>query len=257
MTEQTSDVPPFPADGPPEKERSSASSRSARQMALPFVHSPRFDEVGFVRAPSNAQARAWLFSGDTIHAWADGRLVLWGSSGRGKTHLLRMWAERQNALLIDCRNGLPDPAMIPEEGPPALALDSLPVSGLDELELLRIINMAREHRVPLLMASRLPPGRWAVSLPDLESRLRATMVVELGAAEDDLLLRLMLRLLAERQLVVARPVTEWLLHRLPREARAVQEAVSRIDSLTLATGQPLDRAAAAQILSDMTAHNET
>ncbi len=221
------------------------------QTAFAFTHRPRFDETGFVAAKSNAAARAWLFSDDAVHGWSEGRLLLWGGPGRGKTHLLRAWAERHSASVVECEAGLPDAAALIEPEPAALALDSLPTERIDELALLRIVNMARERRIPLLLAARLPPARWRVSLPDLCSRLRATMTVELKPAEDTLLLRLMLRLLAERQLVVSRAITEWLLHRLPREARAVQEAVARIDAKMLTSGAPLDRVAAACVLADM------
>ncbi|NHO32982.1 chromosomal replication initiator DnaA [Acetobacter sp. LMG 1636] len=226
------------------------------QIAFAFAHQPRFDEMGFVAARSNAAARAWLFSGDAVHSWSDGRLVLWGGAGRGKTHLLRAWAARRGALVVGCEAGLPDAAGLMEREPVALALDSVPTREIDELALLRTVNMARERHVPLLMAARLPPGRWTVSLPDLQSRLRATMAVELRPAEDALLLRLMLRLLAERQLVVSRSVTEWLLHRLPREARAVQEVVARIDAATLVSGAPLDRSGAARVLAEMSGCGE-
>lgn len=223
-----------------------------RQLPLPFRHERRFDRAGFVTARSNAAARAWLFATDGRTGWPDGRLVLWGGAGRGKTHLLHLWARRENAAIIDVtRDGLPDIVSLMEHPPRALALDGLPESGLDEIALLRIINTTRERHIPLLMTACAPPGRWRVTLPDLESRLRATPVVEVGAAEDVLLQRLMLRLLAERQLVIPRQVSDWLLQRLPREALAVEEAVSRIDRVTLETGQPFDRAAAARLLAAM------
>ncbi|NHN87651.1 chromosomal replication initiator DnaA [Acetobacter sp. LMG 1627] len=246
MTEQVCDPErsgPFGSgDGKPEE---------ARQMPLPFRHERRFDEAGFVGARSNAAARTWLFASDAQKSWSDGRLVLWGGPRRGKTHLLRLWGQRQDALIVDAEHGLPDVATLVEQSPCALALDALPDHGVDELALLRIINTSKERQIPLLMTARTPPGRWQVSLPDLCSRLRATMVVEVGAAEDVLLYRLMLRLLAERQLVVSRHVTDWLLHRLPREAVAIEEAVRRIDVVTLATAQPLDRAAASRVLAAM------
>ena len=63
----------------------------------------------------------------------------------------------------------------------------------------------------------------------------------------------MLRLLAERQLIVSRQLVDWLLQRLPREASAVEDAVSRIDAMTLASGQPFDRNAANLLLTQLDA----
>ncbi|MBV1836254.1 chromosomal replication initiator DnaA [Acetobacter estunensis] len=249
MTEQ--EGPPVPRDdGSPTATSLQQDGRA--QMALPFVHRRKFDMGSFVPAPSNAHARTLVMSGTDPHAWPEGRLLLWGGAGCGKTHMLSLWATCHNALLVDMAQGqMPDIMEIVEHQPPALALDSVVVNECDELPLLRLINLSRERRMPLLMASRLPPSRWQVSLPDLNSRLRATMAVEIMAAEDVLLERLMFRLLAERQLTVSHRLTEWLLQRLPREAAAVLELVERIDALTLASGVALDRRQAEGLLRDM------
>ncbi|TCS32850.1 DnaA protein [Acetobacter aceti NBRC 14818] len=222
-----------------------------RQLPLPFGHKRRFDEAGFVSGRSNAAARTWLFATDAEKNWSENRLALWGGQGRGKTHLLQVWGQRNDAMIVDAAQGLPDIATLLERTPRALALDALPEQGLDELALLRIINTSRERRMPLLMVARMPPSLWTVTLPDLCSRLRATMTVEVGPAEDVLLYRLMLRLLAERQLVVPRQITDWLLQRLPREASVIEDAVSRIDAVTLASGQPFDLRAATRLLADL------
>ena len=60
-----------------------------RQLALPFRHAPHFAAEDMLRGPSNREALAWL--GRTA-TWPFGRLALWGGAGRGKSHLLHLWA---------------------------------------------------------------------------------------------------------------------------------------------------------------------
>ncbi|HEX7390266.1 MAG TPA: chromosomal replication initiator DnaA, partial [Acidiphilium sp.] len=69
----------------------------ARQLVLPFDETEDFAAADFVEAPSNATARTALAAPD---AWVNGRLVLWGEAGCGKTHLARLWAETHGAAIL-------------------------------------------------------------------------------------------------------------------------------------------------------------
>ncbi|MEJ1976129.1 MAG: hypothetical protein WDN49_08545 [Acetobacteraceae bacterium] len=168
---------------------------ASRQLALPFGHAAHYDAAGFLPDASNAEARAWLEA-----PWPDGRLALWGGEGCGKTHLLHAWAERAGAAL------LPGPAVrgllhMPLAG--GVAVDDADVAP--EEPLLHLLNAAAEARLPVLLAAREAPGRWQTRLPDLASRLRATVAVELHTPGDAMLRALLSRLLADRQLAVAEP----------------------------------------------------
>ncbi|MFT8721341.1 MAG: chromosomal replication initiator DnaA [Acetobacter malorum] len=222
------------------------------QIALPFAHRPRFGRSDFVAAPSNAAARGWVLDAEAMWRWPEGRMALWGESGTGKTHLLSVWAARHGAPVIEGRrlNEQDVADLFHEGGFRALALDNAD-QVREEADLLHLINLVRERRMALLMAGQASPARWRVSLPDLASRLRATASVPIGQAEEELLRRLFLRLLAERQMVVAQPVTEWLLRRLPRNAGAIRDMAARLDQAALASGEKVTRALAAGVLETL------
>ncbi|MBV9537484.1 MAG: chromosomal replication initiator DnaA [Acidisphaera sp.] len=190
---------------------------SPGQSVLPFVHAANYGP-DFLAAPSNAAALAWL---ERSADWPLLRLALSGAGGCGKTHLLHLWAGRYGADVIAgsaLRSGF---VTAP------LAIDD--VDGSDEHALLHTINSAGEARLPVLLAAREPPSRWRVSLPDLASRLRATVTVAIEAPEDSLLRALLAKLLAERGLAVPEPAQSLLLLHLPRTAAAVREAASQFD----------------------------
>lgn len=228
------------------------------QIALPFAHRPRFGRSDFVAAPSNAAARGWVLDAEAMWRWPEGRMALWGESGTGKTHLLSVWAARHGAPVIEGRrlNEQDVAYLFHEGGFRALALDNAD-QVREEADLLHLINLVRERRMALLMAGRASPARWHVSLPDLASRLRATSSVPIGQAEEELLRRLFLRLLAERQMVVAQPVTEWLLRRLPRNAGAIRDMAARLDQAALASGEKVTRALAAGVLETLLEEDAT
>jgi chromosomal replication initiation ATPase DnaA len=217
--------------------------RATGQLPLPIHPKPRFAEADFREAPSNADACAWL---RRTADWPGRRLALWGEAGRGKTHLLHIWAARAGAELWR-GVALGEMSELPAAG---VALDDAD-AVVDEATLFHFLNAAAEARLPILLASRAPPARWSVQLADLTSRLRAITAVEIGPPEDGLLRALLARLLAERQLRPPEPVTEWLVRRLPRSAAALREAVARLDAASLDQHRNITVPFASEVLADM------
>ena len=210
------------------------------QLALPFPRQAGYQAIDFIAAQSNQAALAWLTRSD----WPERRLAIWGQDGCGKTHLVHVWAARHDAVLLTGPM-LHDLALVPEAG--ALALDD--ANGVaDDRVLLHLLNIARDRGLSVLLSSRLPPARWPVRLPDLSSRLRAIVAVEIHQPEDGLLHALLVRLLAERQLEVAPAVQAWLLRRLPRSPAVLREAVACLDREGLAFGRAITRPLAARAL---------
>jgi chromosomal replication initiation ATPase DnaA len=222
--------------------------RTSGQFTLSIFRGPRFAAADFRPAPSNADACAWL---RRTAEWPNHRLALWGEAGRGKTHLLHIWTQRTGAELRAGAGltGLPD---IPAAG---MALDEADAVA-DERALLHLLNAAGEAGLPILLAARAPPARWAAHLPDLASRLRAMTAVEIGPPEDTLLRTLLARLLADRQLRLPEPVQDWLVRRLPRSAAALLDAVGRLDAAALDQHRNITVPFATRVLADMLATDE-
>ena len=212
-----------------------------RQLALPLGFAPGYAAADFIGDASNASAQAWLRDPGR---WPNGRLALHGAAGRGKTHLLHAWAARTGAAVVEGA-GLRQPLLAGS----AVAVDDGDLAG--ELALLHTLNAAAEAGRPVLLAAREPPGRWAAALPDLRSRLRATVATGLDAPSDALLAGLLARLLSERQLALAPGHQDWLLARLPRSAAALREVVARLDRLSLAHGRAVTRPLLADALEGL------
>lgn len=217
---------------------------AARQLPLPFGHSPAFHALDVIADESNAEALAWL---ERTADWPDRRLALWGPAGCGKTHLLHVWGERTGALLLHGPALREQPALA---GTAGIVVDDAD-SAAQEEALLHVLNAARDAALPVLLSGRTPPARWPVSLPDLRSRLRAVTAIQIRPPSDDLLARLLAHLLADRQLAVPVSLQAWLLRRLPRSAAAQREAVARLDHAALSLGRAITRGLAVTVLADM------
>jgi chromosomal replication initiation ATPase DnaA len=211
------------------------------QLTLPFPHEPGYAALDFVPDCSNQDALAWL---GRPQDWPDRRLALWGDGGRGKSHLLHVWA-RDSGLTLLAGQTLRSLDAVPSSG--GLALDDADTVA-DERTLLHVLNTARDGGLRLLLSGRTPPARWPVRLPDLSSRLRAITAVEIQPPSDALLRSLLMRMVADRQLKVGEAVQEWLLLRLPRAPGALREAVARLDRESMVRQQSITRTFAARVL---------
>jgi hypothetical protein len=166
-----------------------------RQLPLPLPHAVSSARADLIADASNAEALAWL---DRPAEWPLHRLALHGPAGTGKSHMLRALAAERGWRLLRGAD-LTD----------ALALADAPGTALDEADtapeaaLFHLVNSAAETRAPLLLAARAPPARWPVALPDLASRLRATLSVGIAPPSEALCAALFAKHLSDRQLRIA------------------------------------------------------
>jgi chromosomal replication initiation ATPase DnaA len=212
------------------------------QLPLPFTHQPGYNPADFVPDASNAEALAWL---DRTRDWPDRRLLLWGEAGCGKTHLLHIWTAATGATLIPGPYLCNRPLRLPRAG---LAIDDADRAP-EETELLHLLNLAREQAIPVLLAGHDPPSRWPTRLADLASRLRAITAVRIGPAEPELLRRLLMRLLADRQLTLPRGMQSRLLLNLPRTPAALRNAVAHLDHVAWHSGGRIPQSAVTDLFA--------
>lgn len=213
----------------------------SRQLGLPFEHPRRFRVEEFLAAPCNEAALAWVARAED---WPQQRLALWGPEGCGKSHLLHVWAKSHGVIPLEG-------AMLSFAGPPdgPVAIDDADLAAPHDL--LHVLNAAQEAGQPTLLAAQTAPARWTVTLPDLASRLRAAMAVEILPPDETLLRAMLAQLLARRQIAVAADVQDWLLLRLPRTQAAIHAAADLLDRASLARGGPVRRAIARDVLAEM------
>lgn len=214
---------------------------AGRQFPLPLPLPVSSSRADLLEDASNAEALAMA---DRPEAWPLGRLAVFGPASVGKSHLGRAVAAARGWRMLTgpALRGLPEPA------PGGTVLDDADAVA-DERALLHLINLCAERGEKLLLLAREAPARWPVALPDLASRLRATLAVRIGAPGEALLAALLAKHFADRQLRVAPEVQSWLLARLARDAATVAEATARLDRAALAARGPVTRALARAALA--------
>lgn len=218
------------------------------QLPLPLPVARSADRADLVEDASNAEALAWL---DRPADWPLHRLALFGPSGTGKSHMLRAAAAGQGWRVLRGAALTEALALAPAAGTALDEADAAP-----EAALFHLINRQAEAGAPLLLAAREAPARWPTLLPDLASRLRATLAVGIAPPSDALLAALLGKHLADRQLRVGPEVQSWLLTRLPRDAAAIAAAVAALDAAALAARAPITRPFAREVIGPLFADDD-
>jgi chromosomal replication initiation ATPase DnaA len=220
----------------------------SRQLAFDLTGREALDRAAFCVSPANAAALAMI---DAWRMWPQGMALLVGPPGAGKSHLAQIWANEAGALVRPAA-GLATADLPALVAAPALLLeDADRVAGdpAAEAALFHLHNMARERHLPLLLTARTPPRDWGLALPDLASRMQALLLTRLDPPDDALLAAVLVKLFADRQVVVAPSLIPWLVPRMERSIAAARSLVADLDRKALARGGPITRADAAELVA--------
>jgi chromosomal replication initiation ATPase DnaA len=214
------------------------------QLTLPLGHQPHYGRDDFIAGPSNKAALRLV---EIWPDWPSPVVVLTGPPGSGKTHLTHVWAERAGADILQASR-LETGALVRPAGP--LAVEDVAMDAVREQPLFHLINSVSEAGTHLLITSRAPAAEWRVGLADLRSRLRLATPVAVDRPDEDLLRKVLVKLFADRQLLVDKAVVDYLLLRMERSLGAALVLVEALDRQALATGSRITRAMAANILAE-------
>lgn len=201
-----------------------------RQLAFDLAHRAALGAEDFLVSSSNAAAVDLV---DRWPEWPHWAAVVTGPRGTGKSHLANVWQLKSGAAL-EHGKALSDDTIIGLETKRALIVEDIDRGIGSERSLFHLLNLAREHKLSILLTSREPPGALSVGLPDLRSRLRALPVVAIAPPDEALIKSVAVKLFADRQLAVDPRVVNYLGRHLERSLEAVARVVAAADQLALA-----------------------
>jgi chromosomal replication initiation ATPase DnaA len=170
-----------------------------------------------------------------------------GPAACGKSHLAEVWARKAEAVML--RPSDLDVAVLPALlGDNRYAVLDNVDESLPGVPAFHLYNMIVERRGALLVLSRTPVSRMALTPPDVKSRFAALPAVAISDPDDALITGVMDKLFRDRQLFVAEEVLAFLVGRMERSFLEAQAMVEAIDAMSLAEGRRITLPLARRVL---------
>lgn len=218
-----------------------------RQLPLPLPVRVAEGREDFFVAPANALALSLL---DAPETWAQGRMLLLGPEGAGKSHLAAIWASERGAVIRPAADLRPEAVADLAATGAVVIEDAQHLAGQAAAEqaLFHLLNLTAAEGGRCLITAPTPPRDWGVALPDLKSRLDATQSVRIAPPDEALLAAVLVKLFADRQLTVPQSLIDWLVLRMERALGTARAVVEALDARALAEGRAITRAMAAEVL---------
>ena len=220
------------------------------QLTLDWPTKAALSRDHFFISPANAHALSVI---DDVGLWPQGKMILQGPKGAGKSHLGAIWARDHSSqtvhaasLTLDLAESLSDcHAILVEDA------DQLGPYPQAQEALFHLHNAQSAAVGLLLITAKSPPRDWGMGLPDLASRMAAMACTKLDAPDDNLLQALLVKLFADRQIDVTSALISALVIRMERYCARAGELVEKLDRASLAANRPISRPFALEILEQM------
>jgi len=213
------------------------------QLVLDLPHRPALGAQDFLVSGSNQSAADII---DRWPHWPHASVMVVAPARAGKTHLANVWRLKSGAARLDA-SSVREADVAKAQG--ALLVEDLHAGIGDERILFHLLNLVREHKLSMLLTSRVPPGELPVSLPDLRSRLRALPLVAIAPPDAALLKAVLVKQFADRQLAVEPHIVNHIALHMEQSMEAAATIVAEIDREALALHRKVTRGLAAKILA--------
>lgn len=222
------------------------------QLVLDLPHRAALGLEDFLVSQSNAAAVDLV---DRWPQWPHWAAVVVGPEASGKSHLAQVWRLKSGADVVSGPH-LSEAEIGRLERAGTLLVEDIDRGIGDERALFHLLNLAREHRMSILLTTRRAPGDLDIALPDLRSRLRAAPLTTIDVPDEALLKSVLVKLFADRQLAVEPHVIGYLALHMERSMRSANDIVAAADRLALARQRRVTRAIAAEALAACAARDD-
>ncbi len=190
------------------------------QIALPLDELRGGASSSLIITDSNATAFAGLGSAAN---WAKRCAILIGPARSGKSLMARYFSG-QGGTVIDDAETRPDEVLF------------------------NAWNRSQDTGAPLLLVSRWQPGEWNITLPDLQSRLGAALLLEIAPPDDDMIEQLLQKQLADRGAAISIDALSYVKRRIERSYAAIERFARAANAMALAENAPVNMALVKKVL---------
>ena len=213
------------------------------QLLLEFDYKTNFNEHDFYLSKSNYNAF------NLINRWPDWNKKILNISGEkfsGKSHLANIFKLKSKAFLIrgnEIDNSIFKSIKLHE----SIIIDDFEQCNEEEI-LYSILNLIDQDSKYLLINSLKPINEIKYRLPDLTSRSKNCLYAVIENPDDELLFAIILKNFSDRQIKIEKKIINFIISRIDRSYRKIDEFIYKIDELSLKKKKPINLKTIKEIL---------
>ena len=213
------------------------------QLLLDFDYKTNFNEHDFYLSKSNSNAF------NLINRWPDWDKKILNISGEkfsGKSHLANIFKLKSKAFLIkgnEIDNSIFKSLKLHE----SIIIDNFEECNEEEI-LYSIFNLIDQDSKYLLINSLKPINEMKFELPDLTSRSKNCLYAIIENPDDELLFAIILKNFSDRQIKIEKKIINFIISRIDRSYRKIDEFIYKIDELSLKKKKPINLKTIKEIL---------
>ena len=213
------------------------------QLLLDFNYKTNFNEHDFYLSKSNSNAFNLINRWPT---WDKKILNISGEKFSGKSHLANIFKLKSKAFLVkgnEIDNSIFKSIKLYE----SIIVDDFEECNQEEI-LYSIFNLIDQDSKYLLINSLKPINEIKYRLPDLTSRSKNCLYAVIENPDDELLFAIILKNFSDRQIKIEKKIINFIISRIDRSYRKIDEFIYKIDELSLKKKKPINLKTIKEIL---------
>ena len=201
------------------------------QLVLKFPNIKVYLKEDYYVSSSNQEAYNFV---NSWPKWLKRIANIFGPSGSGKTHLTSILKSKTSVLKIQSGQ-LSDKIFFEFKTKEALVVENIN-EKISENLLFSLWNTAIQDNKYLLFTSTKPISSFKFKLPDLKSRAKDIITIELKLPDDDLIGVILAKNFSDKQIKVEKKHIDYIIKRIDRSYEKISQFVLTLDKYSLKKG---------------------
>ena len=194
-----------------------------KQKIFDYKIKPKYNIEDFYVTNANIEAYNFIINIDDNLI---NNIIIYGPNKSGKTHLGNIWSKINKAIIYNKNKNIFN---IKNN----IFIDDYDKNTSEE-DLFHLINHCSINNLKLLLTTNKHINEQIFNLPDLSSRIKSFVSIEIKMPDDELIVNLINKLLSDKQIIVNNPeIFPYILKRINRTYEDIYVLVKKLDQFSL------------------------
>ena len=213
------------------------------QRIFNFNNTKNFFEENLIRDKSNSNVLNFL---DKFPNWETKLINIVGEKKSGKSFILQLFRKKNQFNYISNKEDFE------KKYDELFLVDKLILDGfqINEDKFFSLINHFILHKKYLIISSRVPLTMLEIKLPDLKSRLKEFLLIEIQNPSDDLIYSLILKYFSDNQIIIKKDLVEYIVKKIDRSYSSIEKFLIKLNDQSIIKKKKIDYKLINEVLNE-------